>query len=815
MKKILLIDAHSLIHRAFHALPPLTSPNGKPVGALYGIASTLIKMLQDIEPTHIAAAFDRPEPTFRKEEFEEYKAHRPPTPDELIDQFDMARELFEIFGIACFDKAGYEGDDILGTLVKKFKNEKDAIITILTGDLDTLQLVEGERIVVRTFGRRVSDVVVYDESAVISRFKVPPIRIPDYKGLVGDTSDNIPGVRGVGPKTAAELLSGGISLEDMFNNGLNNPRIQKIIESKETALLSKKLATIHQDVPLSVTIDEIAFNKTEPETLIAYFETLGFESIVKRIKNGSGIKQYTLNKKEEAHEIKRNDSLLYVGDGQKEIENNKTVVTFDWKRFLKTSNTNIQTVNVFDCGIAAWLINTDIARPTPEVLSKIFLQKTLLSNENETLLESTAFELYETLEEKIRTYKLTYVFNEIEMPLIEVLSHMEMNGIEIDVKQLKKLSGEISNELATLEKNIYSLAGGEFNINSPLQTGGILFDTLHLGTGRTKTTPKGQRKTNREVLESMKGAHPIIQSLLSYREGFKVLSGFVNPLITAVGSDGRVHTTFIQTGTTTGRLASENPNMQNIPHESRWALPIRKTFRSADGWSFASLDYSQLELRLLSHLVKSDKLIRAFNEGADIHALTASQIFNVPLNDVTPNLRRVGKTLNFGVIYGMGPRAFAQVSGVSLQEAKRFIENYYTTFPEVGLWQENIKEIAATVGYVTNIHGRRRSFEHARVGGKLRGDVERQAINMPIQSFGADIVKLAMKFIFNEIIKDGHWKENVRLLLSIHDELLFEIRDDILSDILPLLTTRMEDVCELSVPLRVDVRTGKNWGEMK
>lgn len=813
MKTLLLIDANSFIHRAFHALPPLTSPEGMPVGAIYGLSSTLLKVIREETPQYIAAAFDRPEVTFRKELYEDYKINRPKAADELITQIIKARELFEIFDIPSFEKAGFEADDIIGTLTQKFKDEKDLKIIILTGDLDSLQLIHSDKVVAKIPKKGINETMIYNEKAVIERFGIKPKELIDFKGLVGDKSDNIPGVPGIGPKTAARLILKHKTLEKMYADLKPvDPLSEKLLNFKNQAFLSKKLATINLEVPLNVNLENLFFQGVKPEKLIKFFTTLGFQSLIQRVFNQNSLfaqapVKTTPLKKPGTLYI---PSLNYLLKNLQKITNSKELkIAYDWKNIFKeTDNINFDD-KIFDLKIAGWLIDSDQNDFSFESLSRRFLYK---NPENPPTIEDMS-ELFNFLNQKIKEYELSNIFTNIEMPLIKILAKMEKNGIKINQQALKKLEKEINAELKKLSKLIYQEAQEEFNINSPQQIARIIFEKLRIKNQRNKKTPGGKKSTAESTLNELKNAHPIINLILEYRENFKILSTYVKPLL-KLAENNTIHTTFIQTGTTTGRLSSEKPNLQNIPQESRWSIPLRRIFIAKENFSFLSFDYSQLELRLLAHLSEDKKLKEAFVLDKDIHQLTASQVFNVPLEKVDLSMRRIAKTLNFGVIYGMGARAFSKTSGLSLIDAEKFIEEYFNDFPSVKLWQEKIKNNAKTLGYIKNINGRRRWFFNSSTQPHIINEIERAAINMPIQSLGADILKLSMIKTSKTTEAEG-WADKIKLLLTIHDELLFEVSDDILKKAAVLLKREMEESYALSIPLKVEARAGKNWGDME
>lgn len=813
MKTLLLIDAHSLIHRAYHALPPFTSPAHKPVGAIYGISSMLLKMLRDIHPDYVAAAFDRPEPTFRKELFADYKAHRPKAEDDLVAQLIEAHRTFEAFGISAFEKPGFEGDDIIGTLAKKFHDEKSLRVVILTGDLDTLQLVEGNSLVVETPKKGLGETITYDEKAVEARYALTPAQLADYKGLVGDPSDNIPGVKGVGPKTAAHLLAEYGTLENLFLH--LNPKTaaeKKIIAEKDTALFSKKLAVIKTDVPLSVDLSSLSFPELPIATLKKYFEEKGFDSLLARL----GILPSLLPPKTNRASAETPKDAVFIFEETAENippqtrSSSAIKIAYDWKGILKTPGGETISGPFFDIKIAGWLLDPEKKDVSVEALVRRFLKRPWGGLFPQEEKEGAIRELYSYLKKDLRACEMEDVFARMEMPLIPVLARMELTGIGVEKTVLETLGKEIDAELEYLTEKIYKGAGVMFNINSPKQVAQILFEKLELGGVKRKKTGTGQARTGKDVLQELSGHHTIVDLILAYREHFKIRSGFVTPLLSSIGADGRVHTEFLQTGTATGRIASENPNLQNIPQESKWSTQLRDAFTAQDGWSFLSFDYSQLELRLLAHVSEDKNLKNAFKNGEDVHTLTASRVLKIPDKRVGAVERRIAKTLNFGIIYGMGARAFAKTSGIPPKEAERFMEEYFRTFPGIKEWQERTKAEARTFGYVKNLNGRRRVF--LRTGNAfLRNEMERAAINMPLQSLGADIIKLAM--IGTSAVLAPQ-KNSARLVLSIHDELVFEIQDGALPALLSPIRDIMERVFPLSVPLRVEAKTGKTWGGM-
>ena len=740
MKKLLLIDANALIHRSFHAIPNLTAPDGRPSGALYGLANVLIKIFKEEHPEYAVAFFDRPEPTFRKEMYAEYKAHRPKAPDELVSQIIEAHNLFDVFGVKTYEVPGFEGDDLIGTAAEQFKGEKDVQVVILTGDLDALQLVEGNKVVVETLKQGISETITYDETAVEARYGIAPAQLTDYKGLVGDTSDNIAGVRGVGPKTATAIIQEFGSLENFFvtvkasddtdpakkaslstGQAKKMASYKKIAEHEEIAMLSKQLATIRRDAPIGITsIDEIKYEQFPIDAIVPYLQDWGFNSIVKRLVPAE-------------HEIPASAGMTKRG----EMAKSDTV---------KGRNTN--QLSFLD------------AQP---MLSKALL-------------------------------------DDVERPLVPILEEMKQWGIMINRVRLAEKEVILDRDIDALTKELYHEAGQVFNPNSPKQ----LLELL-----KTKYQLK-IKSTNIDKIEQFRATVPLVDLILKYRELFKLKSTYLEPLKRMSETDSRIHPTFVQLKAATGRITCEQPNLQNIPPS------VRDIFVAPAGSKLVSLDYSQIELRILASLTEDPEMLRAFNSNSDIHQITASKIYNVPLADVTPSMRKVAKTLNFGVIYGMGARALAQQSGLSPKEAKTFIEEYFKDFATIKHWQEGVLAKVREQGFVENINGRIRPLPEIMSFNKmLQSEAERMAINFPIQSVGADIIKSAMVKVKEHLSAKGLWGADVKMLLTVHDELVLEIKDtDSLQQTVDEIKDILESVYTLKVPLTVNVEIGDNWGEL-
>ncbi len=808
MKELLLIDANSLIHRAFHALPPLTSKKGEPSGALYGLSSILLKTLKERKPDFVAAAFDRPETTFRKEMFEDYKATRPKAPDELISQIVEARETFKAFGIKTFERAGFEADDIIGTFAEKFGEHDGINVIILTGDLDTLQLVNGDKIAVEILKKGVSETAYYNEAAVIERYGLPPRLLADYKGLVGDKSDNIPGVRSVGPKTAEKLIKDYGGLEAIFNGPRPDDRVaEKILPERDTALLSKRLATIDRSVPINAELDDLAFKADYKTTIKKYFERWDFDTLSRRLapetvsiaKPAPENDTASLN----AFFVPPNGELNQTGHLSKNYK-----VAWEWKPIIKTFIKENKEVpkNIFDISVAYWLTHPDSFRFSKEEVVKKTMGREAASDDSDWK------NLFLILKNKIDKNGLGKIFHELEMPLVEILAQMELTGIKIDKEAAETVSRELGDKLDDVSKEIFEEAGFSFNLNSPKQVSSAIFDNLKIKPTKNKKTKSGQLSTSFGNLSSMKGMK-IVDLLMEYRETFKMKSTYLEPILSLTAGDGRLRTTFVQTGTATGRLSSEKPNLQNIPQESSWSKKIRDVFVAEEGWSLVSFDYSQLELRLLADASQDQKLKEAFLKDEDIHRATASEIFGVPESKVTKEERRIGKTLNFGMVYGMGARAFSETAGIKLKEAENFIKKYFEMFPGIKKWQEETKLAAENSGFAEDKNGRKRWFGEP-FSQKIRSENERAAVNMPIQGLGADILKRAMINSIN-LLRKNAMENKAKAILTIHDELLFEIRDDILMETIPQIKESMESAQKLSVPLKIGVKRGKKWGSME
>ena len=773
-KTLVLLDSHAIIHRAFHALPSLTNPEGKPMGAVYGFATILLKILSELKPDYIAAAFDMAGPTFRHTAYERYKAQRPKAPDELVDQFKNVRRLCEAFGIPVFENAGYEADDVIGTIATSIaKKEKDLRVVIVTGDLDTLQLVS-PKIFVYTMRKGVADTVLYDEKAVRARYGLPPSALADFKGLRGDPSDNIPGVKGIGEKTASELLKKYGSIEKLYQSlkkaKLADSLRQKLETQKEEAGFSKALATINLEVPLEFSLSKAVWEGPHGKHAVEkLFREFGFNSLLRRL--GYLEKEEMAEKQKEAQgglfhgsagaekaleelslnvDLSGEDSLAFLekDDGvllvashrqyqvpesvfargifKKILEAKRVRIFFDGKSILRKAESYIGQPQDFDLMIACYLLRPGERAYT---LERVFREAGMLQD------LAKIFSVAEALKKRLEERNLWKVFAEIEMPIVPILAEIEARGMLINLVFLKKLSAEAESTLNALEKEIYKLAGSEFNINSPKQVSGILFDTLRLGDKGLRKTEGGAVSTDASELAKLKDSHPIIGRILDYRETAKLKGTYIDPLPELVGEDGALHTTFNQTLTSTGRLSSSNPNLQNIPMRTEVGREIRKAFIARPGYQLVAFDYSQIELRVAAAMSGDEKMKQTFLEGGDIHTMTAMEVNNLKtLDEVTPAMRYAAKALNFGILYGMGARAFAESAGIPYADAKKFMEEYFSDFPQIKQFMERTLASARKTGYVETMLGRRRYLPEINSPNfRLRAEAERMAMNAPIQ----------------------------------------------------------------------------------
>ncbi len=792
-KRLILLDTHAIIHRAYHALPEFMNSKGEPTGAIYGLATMLFKIITELSPDYIIACYDLPKKTFRHEAYEAYKAGRAKTDEALVAQLIRSREFFTALSIPMYECEGFEADDLLGTIATHIVKHNEPIdVIIASGDMDTLQLVDDDRVRVYTLKKGINDTILYNEKKVIERFGFPPLSLPDYKGLRGDPSDNIIGIKGIGEKTATTLIQSFGTIEKMYEAiqkspesvrglGITERILNLLIEGKDEALFSKTLATIRKDAPIHfVPPARPWYEELQKETVVEFFHKMEFKSLQSRFLN-------LLNGTSSVEE--RNDD-----NNDKENE----ALSKEEEFILEKSK------------IALWLLDSEKTDPSREDIRAY----TKTSDINESL---------RILEVKIEEQKLSFVYNEIEIPLIPIIHEMENIGVAVDTKYLAKLSKDYHTELSIFEKEIWNLAGKEFNVNSPKQLGEIIFDDLGLSVKGMKKSAGGARSTRESELEKLRDLHPIIPKILEYRELQKLLSTYIDTLPENVGTDGRLHARFVQTGTTTGRFSSNNPNLQNIPIKSERGKNIRRAFVAEKGFMLASFDYSQIELRVAALLSQDDYFIKAFREGKDIHSVVAMKVFGVSEKEVTHDMRRRAKVINFGILYGMGVNALRQNLGSDRKEAQEFYDNYFAQFPTIADYLESIKNFAKKNGYTETLFGRKRYFPGIKSSIPfMRAMAERMATNAPIQGTAtADIIKIGMKRAHDELEKAGIL-EDVRLVLQVHDELVYEIKESALSKAQEIIAQAMKNAIPSMflanlepVPLQVSSDSGRNWGEMK
>lgn len=876
MKRLVLIDSNALVHRAFHALPPLSSPTGEPTNAIYGFTSVLLKMISDLKPDYMVATFDMAAPTFRHEEYDQYKAHRVKAPDELYAQIPSVKRMLGAFGVPILELEGFEADDVIGTISAQTQNIPDLQTVIVTGDLDTLQLVHGRKVVVFTMRKGMTDTIIYDEDGVRERYGISPIHVPDLKGLKGDASDNIPGVKGVGEKTATSLIQSYETLEHLYEeiekpqfvvgkkSGVSEKLRATLIEQKDMALFSKKLATIIRDAPVTFDIAAAEWRQhldtTQLQTLCSEF---GFFSLLKRITSVVGavveaastqslnldgdapseaidaqdVPRITTDELPNAERVALHASasegaittLWMTTDGTTTLaldrptpedlarvfQKYQTVIGHDLKPVLKMlPNPAAVFGHAFlDTRIAAWLINPEFRDYSLERIAYEHASITL--NPDQSTWPAIIWNLHATLWERMKSLDVERVYSDLEMPLIQILADMERTGIQVDTAHIDSLMEAASKDLAKLEEDIYKLAGVTFNINSPAQLGDILFNALGL-QGKVRRTGGGAPSTAASELEKLRDEHPIIELIMQYRELNKLKTTYIEPFPSLVGADGRIHTTYNQTGTATGRLSSSDPNLQNIPTRTELGQRFRSTFIAPLGFQLLSLDYSQLELRLVAHMAHDETMIEAFKSGEDIHTRTASEILGLAPAQITKDMRRQAKVLNFGIIYGMGVMGFARTAGVDRTTAKKFIDEYFARFPGVARYMERTKEEAFQHGFVSTLLGRRRPLIDIKSSiPQLVAQAERMAINHPLQGTGADLVKLAMIAVARYIHDQYPDRSAVRMLLQVHDELVFEVEESVAHKLAHQFARIMESVITLEVPLIVDAKSGPNWADMK
>jgi DNA polymerase-1 len=928
--KLVLIDGHALAYRAYFALPPtLSTSKGELTNAVFGFTSMLLNVLRDEKPDYIAVAFDVGK-TFRHEKYKEYKAHRAKMPDEMRTQMARIRDILHALGIPIIEVEGYEADDVLGTLAQKAEKEGVEIL-IVTGDTDTFQLIDDHTRVL-TSRRAFSDTIVYDLEGIENRYGLKPQQLIDYKALIGDTSDNIPGVRGIGEKTATKLLQQYGSVEEIYAHldEVESSRFRKALEEgRESAFLSKLLAAIVTDMPIELDLEACRAAEFDRDKVMELFRELEFRSLVNRLPfearpetERRGPPQQ-LAMFEEVEEIKEEEKAppanyqvvgdeealgklvaklskaaaitldvettstdamvadlvgialtdregegYYVpvghrlGTGEQGSKGAREQLSLDYvlerlgrvleegsiAKYAHNSKYDL-TVLVrhggqikglsFDTMIAEWLAdpasrnlglkNLAWARLGVEmtpITDLIGSGKGQLTMAQVPIAQAASYagadvdmthRLVKVLEPELRQKELWPLFTEVEMPLVPVLAEMEMKGVKLDVEYLREMSRQLHRQLSDLEKEIQEMAGYPFNINSTQQLSDALFIKLGLSAQGVRKTESGHYSTSADVLERLRGQHPVIERILEQRELAKLKSTYVDALPLLVNKNtGRVHTSYNQTGTVTGRLSSSDPNLQNIPIRTDVGREVRRAFVAEEGSVLLAADYSQVELRILAHISQDPAMLATFARGEDIHTSTAAFLFDVPLDKVDREMRRVAKSINFGISYGMSGYGMAQRTGLSQEESDRFIGEYFAKYPRVKAYLDETKRKARDVGYVETLLGRRRYFPELQSDSKahqnIRAAAQRMAINAPIQGSAADIIKIAM-IRLHRALKERNLESG--MILQVHDELVLEVPEGELDAVGPLVKSIMEGAFQLDAPLKVDMKVGRNWLEME
>jgi len=853
--KLFLIDANSVIYRAFFAIRNLSTSYGQPTGAILGFVNALNKILKSNQPDYLAICFDVSKDTFRKKEFSDYKINRPPMPDGLVSQFPIIKEIISSYKFSCLEKEGFEADDVIATIVEKFKN-KELEIVIVSSDKDILQLVGNAVFVLNPY--KEDEGLTYDEKAVSERFGVQPDRISDILSLMGDASDNIPGVRGIGEKTAIELVKQFGSVEDLIKNieEIKQEKLRQTIQDNIAQItLSKRLAQLKKDVPVDFDLKDLKIRKADYNSLFKIFKQLEFKSLMKslpiddspqektkctKIKSKKDyedlIKKVEKNKeftfyinKVTADIIETRDFDLYIAINDYEVfglgsftkqaldlfSNDKIKkIAHDLKSTLVLLNNEQSDFrgNSFDTMLAGYLIDPGKSDYSILSLASDFLDIRLSESTappNKVVLVNR---LAPILEKRLAKDKLGSLFFDLEMPLIKVLAWIETNGIGIDKDALERLSKDLTKTLNKLIEDIYKISGESLNINSPKQLAHVLFEKLKLPV--IKKTKTGA-STDEEVLNVLSQQHKLPKLILEYRQLTKIKSTYIDGMLPLINpKTKRIHTTLNQVATETGRLSSSEPNLQNLPIKTEIGREIRKAIICGSPEAqLLSADYSQIELRILAHLSGDEKLITAFKQDKDIHKTTASFIYNLKEDQISDEMRDTAKRINFGIVYGMSAFGLSHDLGIPQDEAVAFIDTYFQRYPKVKDYTASQIELAKKNGFVTTLLGRRRYIHGIdSKNNAIRGFAERQAINTPIQGSASDLIKLAMINIYKEI-KEKAFK--TLMVLQIHDELLFEVPKKELDQIIDLVRDKMQTVLKLVVPIRVDLKKGRNWLEME
>ena len=849
VKKLILIDGNNLMFRSYYATAysgnMMKNSKGMPTNALFGFVSMINKIINEENPKYIAVAFDIGK-NFRKEQYDFYKEGRQQTPDELKAQMPIARKILDAMNINHFELEPYEADDIIGTIVKMTEEDKDFASVIVSSDKDLLQLISEETEVKLL---KQTGFIRYDYKTFVDDYKIEPIRIIDLKALMGDSSDNIPGVKGIGEKTALKLLQEYKSLENLYDNveSITGKTKEKLINDKENAFMSKKIATIYRDVPLNIDLEDLKFDLKDDTKLKEVYNELEFYSLLKstnvkkeevkiEYKEITSISELNLNEKiaiyleldNENYHI-ANQVCVTITDGKNnyyvkkdlikdvlDLIKDRKIITYDAKKII--GNTKIYINSSFDVSIASYILNYNIKDDLAFLANQMDYQiefwdvskKNNFANKEEAIKKCLfLYNIKEKLENKLIEENQIDLFKNIEMPLINVLADMEITGIKVDENELKKMGEEFTVKLELLEKEIYNLAGIEFNINSPKQLGEILFDKLQLAKGKKNKTGY---KTDVKVLEKLAENYPIAKKILEYRGLAKLKNTYIDGLKNCILNDGKIHTIYKQTLTRTGRLSSTEPNLQNIPVRDELGRKIRKAFVPSNDL-LLSADYSQIELRILAHISKCPKLIQSFIDGLDIHTKVASDIYGINKEEVTKTMRRTAKAVIFGIVYGISGFGLGENLHISRKDAESFINKYFEIYPEVKKYTEDIVKYAHENGYVKTLFNRKRILDEINNPNyMIKSMGERMAMNTPIQGTSADIMKMAMINVHHRFKKDNI---ESKILLQVHDEIIVDVKLNELEQVKKIIKEEMENVYKLDVPLKVEIDTGTNWYEAK
>lgn len=856
MKKMLIVDGNSILNRAFFGMPPLVSSTGIHTGAVYGMITILLPKIEELSPDYAAVAFDMRAPTFRHKMYEGYKAARHGMPDELAAQLPYAKKAMQSLGFKVLELEGYEADDLLGTMAN-IGEKSGAMVYILTGDRDSLQLIDDN---VNVLLAGTGETKLFDKTAFAEKYGIDPSSFVDVKALMGDSSDNIPGVAGIGEKTALKLISKCGSLDSVYNSidkGLPLPvgksALEKLRAGKDDAYMSLNLSLIEKNAPINKDIRDLEYTGINKESTLSLFRELEFDKLIKRLSllETQNKTKYDFEYKEckasESFSLGDGDltsaSIAAESDGtglaflrrgetrlkirysslseiKKIFDDNTVLCVYDSKDTIKLLRKNGITpkCGIFDVSLAAYVINPgEVTQELPKIAS-VYAGYDIPQEYNDGNAEDfgkfeaeALYMLHRPLSDKLEEEKAEHIYYDIELPLAQVLADMELLGFKVDCSGLAEFGAKLSEEADISAKKIYALADTEFNINSPKQLGEILFEKL--GLPPIKKTKNGY-STSADILEKLRPYHPIISAVFDYRQLSKLKSTYADGLLRAADENGIIHTSFKQNVTATGRLSSVDPNLQNIPIRTELGRQFRRYFiPRSDDRLLIDADYSQIELRVLAHMADDKAMQEAFKSGEDIHTITASQVFRVPRESVTPELRKRAKAVNFGIVYGIGDFSLAQDIGVTKRQAKEYIESYLDHYSGIRRFMNEIVEQAKELGYVTTLYGRRRYIpELHSPKAPLRAFGERAAMNSPIQGTAADIIKIAMIETSRALKEAGI---DARLILQVHDELIVEAHESCADKAAEILRDKMENAVELSVPLTVELGIGKTWFEQK